>query len=69
MNSITVFFRCCGVTSNEEETVIKEDADYIWIEDANPSGDSYKFDKKTGRCLNDNTTFGASRFITPIKPE
>lgn len=66
MEKITVYFKCLGVTSDEEEIILKEDSDSVWIEDANPSGNPYKFDKQTGKCLNDNAMFGGSRFIKPI---
>lgn len=46
MQKIIVYFKCFGVTSDEEEIVLKEDSNYVWIEDSNPSGDPYKFDKK-----------------------
>jgi hypothetical protein len=63
MKEVTMYFHLAGVVSEEvlpvheetEKTISLKDDDTIW-----------QFDKKTGKCLNDNTAFGAKRTIKPI---
>lgn len=39
----------------------------ITLGDLGDSETKWVFNKKTGKCLNDNTMFGASRSINPIQ--
>lgn len=59
---IIMHFHCAGVVSDEEVEVIKETKTTITVDD---SDNERVFDKKTGKCLNDNTVFGARRTIDP----
>jgi|GEM_PF-2960898 len=69
---VTMYFRCAGVTSEEQlevKTVHKDgtiSVTDIWTSDSGKE-DYGRFDLKTGKCLNDNTFFGASRRIDPVK--
>jgi len=56
-------FHCAGVTSHEEMTIIDFDEKTITTDDCE---DGRKFDRKTGECLNDTTSFGARRTIDPV---
>lgn len=69
--TITMYFSMAGRVSKEDVTVrsVRKDGT-ITIEDEWHSDESGKeeygrFDLKTGKCLNDNTSFGASRYIDP----
>lgn len=67
---IKMFFSCAGVVSEEERIVKKFDDKTITTDETihpdNSKKEEYeKFDRKTGRCLNDNTMFGGRRFIDP----
>ena len=53
-------FHCAGVVSQAESIVTKVGRDYIQIEDGEPE---YKFDKKTGKCINEESYFGAYRTL------
>jgi hypothetical protein len=53
-------FHCAGVVSQEETTVTKVGKDYIQISDGEPE---YRFDKKTGNCLNENNYFNSKRTL------
>lgn len=59
-------FHYAGVVSEEEWDIIDEDSKTITLGDTFNPDDAWKFDKKTGRCLNDKTDFGARRSIKPI---
>lgn len=49
-----------GLVSQEETEIIKITEKYIQISDGEPE---YKFDRKTGKCLNDNTFAGCYRTL------
>lgn len=53
-------FHGFGLVSQAETTVTKIGRDYIQIEEGEPE---YKFDKITGKCLNDNTYMGCRRTL------
>ncbi len=53
-------FHGFGVISKEEATIHKITKEYIQI-DAEEEKYMYKFCRKTGRCLNDNTGMGCRR--------
>jgi hypothetical protein len=70
-DKITMYFRACGVVSEEEVTIISVDEktitiDNTWHPDKSDDEENGKFNRKNGKCLNDNTMFGASRFINPM---
>ena len=66
---IKLYFKCAGVTSTEKRAVYDFDEKTITTNETlhpDKGGEEYeKFDRKTGKCLNDNTTFGGSRYIDP----
>ena len=62
---IEMAFYGAGVTSREKHIISNFDSKFIWISTENSKGDFYKFDRKTGKCLNDNTFGGFSRTILP----
>lgn len=57
-DTVTMLFHGFGLVSDEESKVIvvHEDAT-ITLEN------EYRFDTKTGKCLNDDTTFGCHRSL------
>jgi len=59
-DAIKFNFHGFGVVSQEETEITKITKDYIQISDGEPE---YKFDRKTGKCLNDNTDFGCRRSL------
>lgn len=59
-DTIKFNFHGFGVVSQEETEITKITKDYIQISDGEPE---YKFDRKTGKCLNDNTDFGCRRSL------
>lgn len=66
---IKLFFRCAGCVS-EESRIIKsfDEKTIITTTTISPDcgGEEYEmFNRKTGKCKNDNTSFGASRYIEP----
>lgn len=68
---IKMHFHCAGVTSNEEVTIKSVDEKTItitdtWHSDKSGEEENGMFDRKTGKCLNDNTSFGARRTIDPM---
>lgn len=68
---ITMYFKFAGVVSTQEVEIIDFNDDNVEI---SSKWTSYKsgmeehgiFSRKTGKCLNDNITFGAERYIDPI---
>lgn len=61
-----MYFKLAGITSLEDEEVAKEDGKYIYIQ-RDEDGRFWQFEKKSGKCINDYTAFGAKRYIDPIK--
>lgn len=59
-DSMKFNFHCAGVISQEKTIVTKVGRSYIQISHGEPE---YQFDKKTGKCLNDSTSFGAHRSL------
>ena len=55
-------FHGFGKVSKEKATILKITDDYIQI-DAEDAEYRYKFCRKTGKCLNDNTFMGCYRTI------
>lgn len=68
-DTVKLYFRCAGVVSEENRTVRTVTKDCITTDETlhpDKGGEEYeKFDRKTGKCLNDNTMFGGSRRIDP----
>lgn len=62
-DKIEVFLHGTGVVSSEKSTIVDITDKYIEIEDTNCDDENFKFDKKTGRCLNGSSFFGFSRTI------
>ena len=62
-----MYFFMAGVVSEEELEVIEIDEDTVTLneEGTDDEGNEVfrKFDRKTGKCLNDNTWMGARRYI------
>jgi len=50
-----------GLASEEEYDIIEETNEYIVLNTDEDPSECFKFDKKTGKCLNDNNSFGAKR--------
>lgn len=65
MKKIKMSFHCAGVTSFEDLKVMSENDTTIELERG--EGVVWIFNKKTGKCLNDETSFGARRTIEPIR--
>ena len=67
---IKLYFHCAGVVSEEERVVKKFNKDFVWTDETihpDSGGEELeRFDRKTGKCVNDNTMFGAKRRIDPI---
>lgn len=61
---ITMYFHCFGTTSKEKTKVVDISDDYVYLE--RDDDRTWKFDRKTGECLNDETMFGAKRTIDPV---
>jgi len=59
-DKITLNFHCAGVTSHEEMTILEFDNKTVTTDDCE---EGRIFDRKTGKCLNDNASFGAKRTI------
>lgn len=66
---IKMYFRCAGVVSEEEREVIAFNDKTITTDETlhpDKGGEENEvFDRKTGKCLNDNTSFGGRRYIDP----
>lgn len=62
--TVTMAFHGFGVTSYEDVEVINENENIVYLY-KNEDGDTWKFDKKTGQCLNDETEFDCYRTINP----
>lgn len=67
---IKLYFRCAGVISEEERTIDRFNKQFIWTDELiHPNGGKKeqpeKFDRRNGRCVNDNTMFGTCRSIDP----
>lgn len=63
-DEIKMYFHCAGLTSNEKMKIVKVGKKHIYLD--NGDNEEWKFDMATGRCLNDNTAFGASRTIDKL---
>ena len=66
-----MYFKFAGVVSSEEVEIIDFNDDNVeisseWTSDISGVKEYGKFSRKTGKCLNDNTSFGARRYIDPI---
>lgn len=73
-DKITMYFKMAGVTSTEKRKILAIDKNTITTEnEITPDGSDEReneiFSRTTGKCLNDNTTFGASRSIDPYPYE
>lgn len=66
---ITLYFHAAGVISEEDRIIKDIDAKVITTDTTlhpDKGGEEYeRFDRKTGKCLNDNTIFGCKRRIDP----
>ena len=61
MKTMTMIFNCAGMDSEEELDVMRLDGDIVTLDTDDDIDECKKFNIKTGECLNDDTTFGASR--------
>lgn len=60
-DEITMYFHYAGLVSKEKTVVVEVDDKFVHLD---RGGDEpWKFDMKTGECLNDNTWGGARRTI------
>lgn len=62
-DKITMYFHATGVVSKSEEIIHRVDEMLIELKSEEVFG--FIFDRKTGKCLNDNTFGGARRTIDP----
>ena len=58
-----MLFHLAGLTSEEEFNVKSERKGIITLDMDDDPKRCYKFDTKTGKCINDDTTFGARRTL------
>lgn len=59
-DTVTMYFHMIGLTSEETFAVVEVTDDTVTLENEKI------FSRKTGRCLNDDNAFGASRTIRPV---
>ena len=62
-DKITMYFHLIGLISEEDFTINK-----VHKDGSVTLSNGYRFDTKTGKCLNDNTDMGASRSIKGTNP-
>ena len=67
-DQVTMCFSFAGIVSEEQVIIIKiTDKEIIiedvWHSDESGEEENGRFDRKTGKCLNDNTYLGARRSI------
>lgn len=63
-DKITMLFHAFGSVSEEEYSIVELSDDEITIDDTfGPNDELRKFNRKTGKCLNDTNSFGAYRTI------
>lgn len=55
-----MYFHCAGVVSEEQLDVIAVDKTTITLDDGEIER---KFERKSGKCLNDNNFLGAKRTV------
>lgn len=60
-SDIRMGFHCAGVVSYETFSVTKIAENWIQINHGEPE---FKFDRKTGKCLNEERAFGCYRTIS-----
>lgn len=70
-DTIIMYFDSFGLTSKEEQIILEVTDDTIIVDDTvHPDGKDEEeyltFDRKSGKCLNDNTFMGSKRRIDPI---
>lgn len=58
-NRMTMHFCYAGTVSDEESDIVSDDGTEVLL------ANGFRFEKATGRCLNDETWGGASRTIDP----
>ena len=61
METMTMIFRCAGLDSEEEFEVRESTETTVTLDTAEDINECKVFSLKTGKCLNDETTFGCSR--------
>ena len=64
--TIIMYFRCFGLVSEEEWTILKVDNKKNIIYLDNGCDEPWEFNMKNGKCINDNDAFGGSRYIDTI---
>lgn len=65
-DNIKMAFTGAGETSYEYWPIVKITEEYIFLMGGRSSGDEpFMFDRKSGRCVNDDNTLGFHRSITP----
>jgi hypothetical protein len=66
-DKIRMFFSCAGTVSEELLRIIEINNLTVTLDDFgtdDEGNDGYRiFDRKTGKCLNDNTMFDCKRYI------
>lgn len=62
-SKVTMLFHGFGEVSEEEYSVVKVEGDIITLDTDEEPAKCYRFDTKTGRCLNDNTYMGCKRTL------
>jgi hypothetical protein len=61
--TLTMFFHCAGITSEEQWSVKERNLSKTILSEGESE---WIFDTITGKCLNDDNTFGARRTIAPL---
>lgn len=61
--TVTMLFHYAGLVSEEQYEIAKVDKHIVTLDTDEDKAKRFRFDAKTGACLNDNTTFGACRTL------
>ena len=62
-DSAILLFSMCGFTTEEEYTVIDVSDGAVTLNTSEDKDECFRFDRKTGKCLNDKDFAGASRAL------
>lgn len=65
MKKLKMYFHAFGVTSETMEKVVAESVNFISLQ-RDEDGNVWKFDKRDGRCVNDNTGIYGTRTIDKL---
>ena len=62
-DSAILLFSMCGFTTEEKYTVIDVSDGAVTLDTSEDDDKCFRFDIKTGKCLNDENFLGASRAL------